>query len=505
MCSDRSELFISLDVGTTSVKTALFNASGDMPAASNLEYDLITPREDIIELAAETYWERCRSGIREVIAASGVPPRRIRSIGICSQGETLIALDGAGKPLRNAIVWMDNRSRKEARQIAAELGENPATGQIEIIPTWPVTKILWLRNNEPDVFSKARRYLLVEDYIIYRLTGLFKGEYALYSSSYMLDVVGKSWWSEILDFVGLRQEQLVDLCEPGEVVGPLLPSTAKELGLPQETKVVTGAMDQTAAMVGAGNIEAGVVTETTGSALVICQSLDTFPKSRDLRMAIQYHGIPDKYLIMGWCASGGMTLKWLRDTFFGPERDAALKANRSTYEPLTALAEGISPGSQGLLFFPYMAGTGTLDIDPEVRGVFYGLELHHKRAHFVRAVMESLAFVLRQNLELMAGLGMPCTDVRSLGGGANSRLWNQIKADTMKTTITTMKCPEAASLGVAILQAVALGVHPDVSTAVGRMVQVDEVFHPDPAGIAAHEAAYLRFREIEDKHFARKN
>jgi len=285
--------FLSIDAGTTSVKVALFNSKGDMISTSLREYVLLTPSENIVELHPDTYWECSKEGIRDVLASTGVPIRSIKSIGICSQGETLIVLDKEGYPLRNAIVWMDNRSQEESEEIREAFGSESRTGQLDVFPSWPITKILWLKKNEPDSYKRIHKYMLVEDYIIYRLTGKFRGEYSLYTSSYMLDIQNKQWWGELLDYAGVSEDQLVELHESGKVIGTITSSAGRELGLDPDTMVVTGAMDQTAAMIGSGNIQAGVVTETTGAALAVCCTVDLFSHNATHSMAVQYHAIPD--------------------------------------------------------------------------------------------------------------------------------------------------------------------------------------------------------------------
>ncbi len=500
----RDACFISMDVGTTSVKAAVFDARGNLLAADTQEYTLLTPGEDIVELDPEVYWRCCQEGVRQALRKSGVDAGRVVSVGACSQGETLIVVDGKGAPLRNAIVWIDNRSKQEADEIRAAMGGRNPTGQVDVAPTWPVTKILWLKRHEPEVYRRAGRYMLVEDFILHRLSGRYVGEYSLYSSSFMLDIQRKDWWPEILDCVGVGRERLVELRESGEVIGTLTPEAARSLGLRPQTRVVTGAMDQTAAMVGAGNLRGGVVTETTGAALVVCETLDALPARNPSAMAVQYHAVPDKYFLIGWCASGGLTLKWLRDTFFAPEKEAAGRQGRNAYDLLTEMAAGVAPGSQGLYFFPYMSGPGTLPIDPDVRGVFYGLELHHGRAHFVRAVLESLAYVLRENIEEIESLGSPCTEIRSLGGGASSPVWNRIKAEVTGRRIITMECPEATSLGVAILQARATGIYGGIEEAAGQMVQTAATVDPDAENARRYEAVYRSYRALERRHFAKQ-
>ena len=501
MTFDNSICFLSLDVGTTSVKTALFNSTGDLLALSVEEYSLNTPSENIVELNPEKYWECCKNGIKEILVKSKISPVQIKSISVSSQGETLIMLDKKGEPVCNAIIWLDNRSDKEAEEIKKEFGIDKRTGQTDVLPTWPVTKILWMKKNKFDIFKRIYHFMLVEDYIIYKLTKKFRGEYSLYSSSYMLDIINKKWWEEIIDYVGIDIEQLVELGESGEIVGNLSLPVSKELGLEPETMAITGALDQTAAVIGSGNLKSGIVTEATGAALAVCGTLETFPEKRLSSVAVHYHAIPDKYLTIGWCPTGGLALKWLRDTFFISETREASGKGENTYEFLADMAEKVPVGCQGLSFFPYMAGAGTLDINPETRGAFLGLELHHKKEHFARAVMESAAFVLKKNIHEIENISAFCTEIRSIGGASKSRFWNQIKADVTGKKIITMECPEAASLGVAVLQAKALNIYPNIEKCVENMVRPLSVINPIKENQHKYESVFQNYISIEKKCF----
>ena len=488
------ESFITLDVGTTSVKIALIDKNGTIISLSTREYVLETPAEDIVELNPEIYWDCCVDGMREVLFNSGIPKHFILSVSVSSQGETLICLDAKGKPVTNAIVWIDNRSGEEARELKEAFGIERVTGLVDVLPTWTITKILWLKKNKPHVFASTARFLLVEDYILYKLSGEFAGEHSLYSTTYMYNVIDKCYWTGILDYVGLKMEQLVDVHESGVVIGNVKPDVCHETGLSEGTKVTTGIMDQTAGMVGAGNIMEGIVTETTGSALVICETLDQFPHKKPASSSIQCHAVPNKYLVTGWCAAGGMSLKWLRDTFFNEEK-------KSSYKIMDDMAEGISPGSQGLFFYPFMSGPGTLDVAPDVRGVYYGLELHHGKSHFVRSMIEAIAYILRENIELMETMGGECREIRSMGGGSRSLLWNKIKADVTGKQIVTMHSSETASLGVAILQAVAAGIYSDIPSAVSNMVKISDTFEPDKKRNRLYQDYYRQYVDVQNKCF----
>jgi len=492
----RDRHYLSVDAGTTSVKVALFDARGRMKGLATREYDLEAPGPDMLELDPETYWRCCREGIRQLVSGFDGQRGAIRSVSVCSQGETLIALDRHGRPVRKAIVWCDNRSRKEATAIRDSLGENPRTGQVELCPTWPLTKILWLRNNEPDAFRAVSRFFLVEDYLLYRLTGEARGEITLYSSSYMVDITRRQWWREALEFVGIQRGQLVELDEPGRLVGTVSAQAAAELGLAGGTRVITGLFDQAAAMVGAGNVRGGIVTETTGAALAVCQTLDRFPDVRGSMIPVHRHAEPDLFFQMGWCASGGMSLRWVRDTFFRPVPPG--------YDDVVKEAAGVREGSEGLMFFPFMGGPGTMRVDPDVRGVFYGLEMNHGLAHVVRAVLEGVGYALREIVEEMEQRGGPCERIISIGGGSRSRVWTRIKADITGRPFSTMQCPEAAALGLAVLQAVADGQYSGLGEAIEEMVHVESSVEPCVQSRDRYDALYRQFASQQEHRFGLK-
>lgn len=492
MKGTREGYFLTYDIGTTSIKVCLFDTQGNLTSAVTREYALITPGENIVELPVETYWEEICTGTRKVFSDSGIQDDEVISLGACSQGETFVVLDDRGRPLRNAIVWMDNRSESEAEEIRAALGSHYDTGQTEVVATWPITKLLWMKKHEPDIFSRIRRVHLLEDYLVYRLTGDFqapRGSYALWTSSYMLDIKKKEWYTPVLDFCGVSRDWLPALTESGTIVGRLSPEAAATLGLSPGIPIISGAMDQTASLIGCGALRPDIITETIGAAQALCKTVDSYPAEPPLPMSTQYHALPGKYVLMAWCTVGGMSLKWLRSTFF----DAG-----TSYDDLTALASKVPPGAQGLLFFPFMGGPGTLPLDQSRRGSFTGLEMHHGKGHFIRAIMESMGYLLRYQLEQMpGGTGegdKEFSEIRSLGGGAQSPLWNQIRADITGFPVKTMSSPESASLGMAILQAAALGVYPDVFEAAEKMVRIAEEVPPNPQTKTAYDEAYTRFK-----------
>lgn len=476
---------LSLDVGTTSLKCVLFDSNGRPLASCLQEYDLIKPAPDIVELDCEVYWESACRAIRSTLRESGVDPQRIASVGITSQGETLTVLDKNGSPLRRSMVWLDNRAQAEAEDIASRFNLDEVyriTGQQEIIPTWTATRILWIRRHQPEVFEKAHKYLLVEDYLIFRLTGKYATDRGLNPSTLYYDLTTSHWWPEMLHFLHISTQQLPELLDSGTVAGPITAEAAAETGLAPTILITTAPMDQVAGAVGAGNIEPGILTETTGAAMALCASIPHPAYDPQKRVGLYAHAVRGQFVMLPWEPTAGIVLRWFRDEC-GNGRD---------YAALGEEAVAIAPGSDGLWIVPNLSGQG----NSSAKGVFLGVTLGHHRGHFVRAIMESIAFLLRDNVELLEGLGVDVHEIRSLGGGAQSDLWLQIKADVCRKNLIVMQCQEAASLGVAMLSSVGSGIFQNLAEARDHMVQIGKTIPFDPQRANAYEAIYHRHRHL---------
>ena len=425
------KLLMGLDVGTTALKAALFTTQGELLAVTTQEYQLITPRVNFVEETGEVYWEAFRAAAKDLKKQHPLDDRDEIALALSAQGETLFFLDAEGRLLRNAIVWMDNRAMDEAQLLKDRFGDETCyavTGQVSFEPCWPASKILWVREHEPEIFSKTAKFLLIEDYFIYRLTGRFATEGSLVCSSTYWDIIQRSYWREMLDFLGIREEQLPLVLESGEVVGAILPSVAAELGLPENTTVCTGALDQAAGAIGAGNVREGMFSETIGAALAVCAPVSHPVFDPNRRMPLHYFAVPGTYMIHTF-TNGGMTLRWFRDEFCRVEMAAQDMGLGDAYDFISRQAAQVPAGSDGLVMLPHLAGSNAPDVNAKAKGVWFGFTLHHTRAHFMRAVMESLGYIIRRNMDSLADMGIHVTEVRSLGGGARSRVWNQIKAD----------------------------------------------------------------------------
>jgi sugar (pentulose or hexulose) kinase len=492
---------LGIDAGTTSMKAVLFDLDGHPLGMALREYKLITPTPDRVELDAETYWDACCHAVREAVATSGTDHQEIAALAISSQGETTIPLDQEGKPLRRAIVWLDNRATAEAAWIEREFGVErvfQTTGQPEIVPTWPASKILWIREHEPEIFQRAAKFLLVEDYLLYKLTGRFVADKSLYTSSIMVDIEHKCWWDDMLHFLGLTPERLGDLLEPGEVVGPLSEEGTAASGLSTQTIAVTCSMDQMAGALGAGNVRPGLVTETTGGALALCVTLPGFVLDPQRRITTQYHALRDTYCLLPYGQTGGMALRWFRDALCQTEMIVAPIMGMDCYDLLTQEAAQVPPGCDGLVFLPHLMGAASPEFDPAARGVFYGIALKHHKPHFARAILESVAYMLKKNLDLVERISGKVDEVRSMGGGARSKLWLSIKADVLQKAVTPVVVEESASLGAAIMAGVATGVFQDLEEGLRRMVRLGERINPNPANARAYQVGYQEYLDLYD-------
>jgi xylulokinase len=499
---------LSLDVGTTSVKAGLFQPDGQCLASSSQEYCLISNSADEAELEPAMYWQAACQTVRAVLAQSKVNPSAVLGLSVSSQGETTVVLDKFGQPLRNALVWLDNRATQQALVLKERLGSEvyAHTGIPEIVPTWTACKILWIKENEPELFAKIDKILLVQDYLVYCMTGRYVTDGSISCTTLFYDIVQNNWWPKALDAVGIRREQLARVQKPGSVVGTLTANAANAFGLTTQVRVICGGMDQAVGAIGAGNIGGGIISETTGAALAIQASIADPLIDRSCQTPVYVHSVVGEYLFVPVCPTAGMTFKWFKDQFGEAETDQAEIEGLSVYDLLNSLAEDVPAGSDGLVLLPHLMGAFSPQSNPSARGVFCGFTLHHRRGHFVRAIQEGVAFMLRRNLELIETSGVKILEIRSTGGGARGELWNQIKANVCNRPFVLLDNEDTGLVGDAILAGVACGVFPSISEGVNSMVHVKKTVLPGK-DVAVYENAYRRYCDLDEtlSGFFRRN
>lgn len=479
--------YLTYDIGTTSLKTALVSEDGRLLALHTEEYQLLTPQPGWAEMPAEAYWSAAVSGTRAVLASSGTRPSEIRGIGFASQGETFVPLDVGGSAQANAIVWLDQRGQGIADEWAGEWLTEEAfrltTGYPRIMCELTPFKIAWWRRERVESAS-TRRYVFLPDYLISRMTGAYATDYSIALMSGMFDLRAQAWYAPTLAAAGIEESQLPSVHAPGTPVGGLSLSAAEQLGLLPGTPVMVGANDQLAGAVGAGNVSPGVVSETTGTALAVIATTERLLDSRNA--CVGRHPVAHLSYAMSYANTAAVVLTWLRD-LCGPGHD---------YGSLLREAELAPLGCDGLALSPHLSGVSAPWYDPSARGAVTGLSLGHTRGHLARAIVESCACLLRECLAPVRDAGIEPTSIRSLGGASRSDFWLQVKADMLGVPVERPACQAAASVGAAALVAAGLGGAGTLAEIATAWYRAERTFDPDPMRAEAYQGVYARYREL---------
>jgi xylulokinase len=490
---------IGIDAGTTSIKGVILNGKGDLVTSASQEYTLDSGRDGICELDPEIYWKITCRVIKEMIRLSGIDPNHISGIAFSSQGETIITVDSNGKPLRKAIIWLDNRSVREADQIRQKFGEQlimDVTGQPEVLPIWPATRILWLKDNEPRLFNRVGKYLLVEDYLVFRMTGRYCTEHSLVSSTLYFDISQKKWWKEMLDYLGISVNQLPELFQSGVSIGNLTSEAAAATGLSTNTMCVTGAYDHPCGAIGSGNINSGDVTLTVGASMAMCVALDKPVSDLSVKLPCQCHAVNGLYFLLPYGQTAGLVLKWFKDEFCRMEIEEALRKGLDPYNLIVKQAEKIPPGADGLIMLPHLMGTGSPEFNPKVKGVFAGITMSMNKGYFIRAIIESVSLMIHNNLEIMRKKGINVRVIHVLGGGSKSNLWNQILADVTGLPLVTLLNTDNAATGAGLLAGVGTGIFKDLKNACETSIKTHSRFVPDMANHKIYDQVFRKYLHL---------
>ncbi len=474
---------LAIDAGTTSVKVCLFSPALELIGKSVQEYRLQTS-ENRAEAAAEMYLDAIRKGLL-AIDARNAP---IAAVGLTAQGETLTVTDRQGCPQRPFLVWLDQRADKEAEELSRLFPIETyyrETGLPGLTGASPLAKALWLRRHEPQLFTTGHKLLLLEDFLLRLMTGRFVTEKTMQTSTGWFSLRGDGWWQAALDAAGIGKDALPQLLGSGAYVGRSTAAAEKCLGLPAGIPVFTGAMDQVSASYAVRCLMPGTSTETTGTALVagaVLKRLDGLERTGASPTTVYRHVEDGEYMLLPIGNTGGMCLTWFRDRF----------CPGMAYETLDTLVKNVPPSAEGLLFLPFLDGAVDPDLCPEARAVFFGGTLSMGREHFARAVMEGVAHLLADMLGIMDAWGVPPGPVCSLGGGARSPVWEQIKADICGREFFTLPCEEAAAMGAALLAGRGAGI---VGSALPKP-RIAARYPPDPRRRALYQAAHERYQQL---------
>ncbi len=489
---------LGIDIGTTGVKAVLIDLHGRVLASGVDTYPLHTPQPLWAEQNPLDWWRATCNAIQQVLSESGVPPSQIRGVGLSGQMHGSVFLDETNRIIRPALLWCDQRTADECAWITERVGQEKVlqTTLNPVLTGFQAGKIIWLRRHEPENYARVRHVLLPKDYIRFMLTGEYATEVSDASGTALFEVPKRDWAYEMLDLLELPREWFPRVYESPEITGRISASAASATGLAEGTPVVGGAGDQAAGAVGTGIVQAGRVSVSVGTSGVVFAHLDQPRVDPLYRTHTFCHAVPDSWHVMGVMLMAGGALRWYRDTFAQADLYSARAAGEDPYDRLLSEAEPIPPGAEGLLFLPYLSGERTPYPDPKARGAFVGATLAHKRAHFTRAVLEGVAFGLRDSFEILQAMGIQVGEVRMTGGGARSPLWRQILADVIGSPLSTLQAEEGPAFGVALLAGVGTGVWESVPKACEAVVRLATRTKPNPRHQQIYERAYALYRQL---------
>jgi xylulokinase len=480
--------YLGIDTSTTATKALLMRADGKVMGVASSEYTFETPQPLWTEQHPDLWWQATVASIRQVLAGTLVDPADIQGVGLTGQMHGLVLLDAAGEVLRPALLWNDQRTGAQCDEIRRRLGQArliQLTGN-DALTGFTAPKILWVREHEPEVYARVAHILLPKDYVRCRLTGDLATDKAGAAGTLLMDIKARDWSPEVLDALGIPANWLPKTHEGPEITGTLSAEAGEATGLKAGTPVAGGGGDQAAQAVGVGAVEPGIVALTLGTSGVVFASTGEPFVEPEGRLHAFCHAVPDRWHLMGVMLSAAGSLRWYRDAL-APGLD---------FDALLAPAGEVPPGSEGLLFLPYLTGERTPHPDPMARGAFVGLTVRHTQAHLTRAVLEGVAFGLRDSFELMQSAGLAeIRQVRVSGGGARSALWRQILADVLNAELVTVNTTEGAAYGAALLAATGTGVFPDVDSACAATIRITGSTVPGPAS-AAYQEVYPLYRDL---------
>jgi xylulokinase len=481
--------FLGIDVGTGGTRAVIVDEAGKVLASASSEHEPFrAAHPGWAEQDPEDWWRAAQEAISGAIAASGKLGIEIAAVGLTGQMHGAVMLDAAGKVLRPALIWCDQRTGPQCdwlherigRERLIELTCNPA------LPNFTLTKLLWVKDNEPEIFAKIKHIMCPKDYVRYRLTGEFAIDVHEASGTLLLDVTNRKWSSEVARIAGIPEDWLPQLYESPEVCAKIAVSAAANTGLVVGTPVVAGAGDQGAGAVGMGILKPGSVSATIGTSGVVFAATDRPTKDPGGRLHTFCHAVPNRWHVMGVTQAAGLSLRWFRDTF----------ARGVNYDALSRTAENVPPGSDGLLWGPYLLGERTPHLDSNATAAFVGIATSHTAPHFTRAILEGVAYSLRDTFTLFAELGIPVNGVRLGGGGARGPLWRRIQTDIYGYPTEVLTAEEGGAYGAALLAGVGVGAWPDTDAACEQSLEVAETFQPDPENVKTYSAAYRHYRAI---------
>lgn len=485
---------IGIDVGTSAVKTVLFDEKGNIVASASQEYPLDQPENGWAEQRPEDWAKAVLDTLAAVMKESGVPGTEVKGMGLSGQMHGLVMLDENGEVIRPSIIWCDQRTGAEVEEMLSIM---PREQWIRItanppLTGWTAAKILWVRNHEPEHYKRCRHILLPKDYIRYILTGEFATEVSDASGMQLLDVAARCWSKEVLDKLDLDESMFGKVYESCQVTGRILPRIARLTGLDSSTVVVGGAGDNAAAAVGTGVVKDGTAFTTIGTSGVVFAHSSKVTIDPKGRVHTCCCAVPGAWHVMGVTQGAGLSLKWFKDQFCQDYVSQAETLGVDVYDLINRDIEGIPAGSDRLIYLPYLMGERTPHLDPDCRGVFFGLSAIHTKAHMLRAIMEGVSYSLGDCKDILREMGIEVSQMMACGGGGKSQIWRQMLADVYDCQVKTVCQTEGPALGAAILAGVGAGIYESVEKACEMLIGEKQCTSP----IGSQTEIYGKYHEV---------
>jgi len=490
---------IGIDVGTTGTRAVIVRPDGHVVGAATGDHQpMRMAKPGWAEQDPEDWWQATIRAVRAALEAAGLKGTDIAAVGLSGQMHGVVLLDKTHAVVRPSLIWCDQRSQAQCDWITSTVG---AERLIQLVSNPALTgfsapKILWVRDNEPRVFGRAAHFLLPKDFVRFRLTGEFATDVSDASGTLLFDVTNRRWSREMLSALELDPKLLPSAYESPEITGEITRETAVLTGLAAGTPVVGGGGDQASSAVGNGIVLPGLTSATLGTSGVIFTYTDAPKLDPRGRIHTFCHAVPGKWHVMGVTQGAGLSLRWFRDNFGASELWYARHTDVDPYDLIIKQAEKIPPGSDGLLWLPYLMGERTPHLDAQARGMWFGLTAAHTRAHMIRSILEGVAFSLRDSLEIFKELEIPVKQIRASGGGSRSFLWREIQADIYGKELVTLRTSEGSALGAALLAGVAAKIYSSVQESAQQAIQVRESMSPRPDRVKIYDRYYQVYRNL---------
>lgn len=490
------QYLLGIDIGTSACKIALFSKDGKVEAAASGTYPVYYPKPGWAEQNPDEWWEAVCDTIQKVLDSSGIAPSEIAGVGIDGQSWSAIAIDKEGKVLANTPIWMDTRAQSICDRVNQEIGaENifELCGNM-LQPSYTTAKILWYKENQPDVYEKTDKILQSNSFIAYRLTGAVTQDISQGYGLHCFNMRTGIWDTDMCERMGIPSSFLPEIVPCHQIIGTVTREAAEQTGLAPGTPVAAGGLDAACGTLGAGVVRAGETQEQGGQAGGMSICIEEY--AADPRLILGYHVVPNQWLLQGGTTGGGGVMRWLEREFGAYERSVAAEKGRTSLHQYNDQAEQAAPGSDGLVFLPYMAGERSPIWDPNAKGVFYGLDFGKTKGHILRSAMEGVAYSLKHNLDIAESVGAHVKELLAVGGSANSALWMQIKSDITGKPLAVPFSDTATTLGAALLAGVGVGMYENFEEAVAQTVKITRRYEPNMENHEVYRKNYETYLEL---------